>query len=67
MLAFEMYNDEINPEKFGHAKVQITSATSVHVDSIPPQFLDDLEKKFGKPAAATAAISTAAPNAKRAN
>ena len=49
MQAFEVYNDEINSEKLGHAKVKITGPTSVHVDSIPPQFLKELETEFGKP------------------
>ena len=53
MQAFEVYNDEINPEKLGHAKVKITGPTSVHVDSIPPQFLTELEREFGKPIVAS--------------
>ena len=59
MHPLEVYIDEINSEKLGHAKVKITGPTSVHVDSIPPQFLKDLEKEFGKPIAAPAPNPTA--------
>ncbi|KIM99126.1 hypothetical protein OIDMADRAFT_30766 [Oidiodendron maius Zn] len=58
MQAFEVYNDEINSEQLGHAKVKITGTTSVHVDSIPRQFLNELKTKFGKPIAPLAAMPT---------
>ncbi|KIN09077.1 hypothetical protein OIDMADRAFT_48910 [Oidiodendron maius Zn] len=51
MEAFEVYKEEINPEELGHARVRKTGPASVHVDEIPPQFLNELEAKFSKPSA----------------
>jgi hypothetical protein len=55
MHAFEIYIEETKPKELGHANVTITGATSIHVNDIPPQFLKELEEKFGKPASAPAA------------
>lgn len=64
MHAFEVYIGEIDPQEFGHATVNITGANSIHVNDIPPHFLEELERKFGKPVAvpvaSTALVATSA-------